>query len=153
MLTLAGIGQRRRGFPATNGLGRGERRPFGLCQSRKADSASQRQVDLIGESVVQLSGGFLSRPTGSDESAKAGNSSRESLVPTERSHQRKLHRISAVAGQIVHGKSISKNDAGFKAILAAWREESRLSDDNDLASGHRRKPVSRSWRKPRRGSR
>ena len=104
-----------------------------LSHSRKADSASKRQVDPIGESVVQLDDGFLPRPACGDESAKAGNSSRVSLVPTEVSHQRKLHRISAVAGQIVHGKSISKKDAGFKAIFAAWRETSRPRDENDSA--------------------
>src|SRR5207244_2246056 len=71
----------------------------------------------IGASVLRRPSGVSFRTARSHEAATTGDAGCVPLIPTQVFHYRKLHRVAAVFGQIVHEQSISTNDTSFKPAL------------------------------------
>ena len=92
-------------------------RCFSFLESRQADLSFQRQLNPIGERAIKLPKCVSFRTARSQEAAKTGDAGCVPLIPTQVFHYRKLHRVAAVFGQIVHEQSISTNDTSFKPAL------------------------------------
>ena len=90
---------------------------FSFLESRQADLSFQRQLNPIGERAIKLPKCVSFRTARSQEAAKTGDAGCVPLIPTQVFHYRKLHRVAAVFGQIVHEQSISTNDTSFKPAL------------------------------------
>jgi len=90
-----------------------------LSKFRKANAPLERQRDPIGKRSIQIGKYFFSRSAGGQKAWETGDSSGIALLRTEIVHDRKLYRLSPIAGQVVHRQSISKKDTPFKALLRA----------------------------------
>lgn len=110
-----------------SGLGSGKRRRSLLSKFGKTNASLKRQRNPIGKRIIQIGKCFFSRSAGSQKPWETRDSSCIALLRTEVRHDRKLNRMSTIAGQSVHTQSISKKDTPFKALLLDARNSLQLS--------------------------
>jgi hypothetical protein len=103
-----------------SGLSSAKRRRSLLSKFGKIDASLERQLDPIGKRIIQIRERFFSRSAGGQKPWETRDASGIALR-TEACHDRKLHRMSTIAGQTVHEQSISKKDTPFKALC--WRRD------------------------------